>query len=50
MDVARAAAEALERQRFAALVSSQLELLRADTASWSAYTDEAEPALRDGLA
>jgi hypothetical protein len=50
MDTVRDATEALERARFAASVVSQLDALRLDPDTWDAYVNEAENAVRDGIA
>jgi hypothetical protein len=51
MDTARAAAEALRRQRFAQHVSEELNALRADPEAWADYLADAEAtSVRDGVA
>ena len=42
IDTVRDAAEALRRQRFAELVTHQLDELRSDPARWAAYLADAE--------
>ena len=48
--VLRDAADALERSRFASLVTSQLDALRENPAHWASYSADADLALHDGLA
>lgn len=49
-DTVRDAAEALRRQRFAALASSELDELRADPEAWADYLAEsASTSVTDGL-
>ncbi|MFP5488130.1 MAG: hypothetical protein ACLGHQ_07480 [Acidimicrobiia bacterium] len=51
MDTAKAAAEALRRQRFAAHVTEELDALRADPAAWADYLADAErTSVGDGIA
>jgi len=51
MDTVRAATDALQRQRFANQVTTELDALRADDASWADYLADAEAThLHDGLA
>ena len=49
IDVLRDAAEALERSRFASLVTSQLDTLHRDPDRWASYTNDADLAVHDGL-
>jgi len=50
MDTARAATDALYRQRFAERVTTELDALRADDTAWTAYLADADATqLSDGL-
>lgn len=50
VETVRDAAEALRRQRFAAGVAAEIEALRSNPESWSAYLAEAEStSVTDGL-
>lgn len=50
-DTARAAAEALRRQRFGALVTEELQELRVDPEAWADYSAAAEAtSVNDGVA
>jgi predicted transcriptional regulator len=49
VEVLRDAAESLERARFAAEVSAQLDALRQRPDEWANYTMDADLSLRDGL-
>lgn len=50
MDTAKAAAEALRRQRFAVRVTEELDALRADPAAWAEYLADAErTSVGDGI-
>lgn len=49
VDVLADATEALERARFADAVRHEVDILRSDPAAWSAYLNEFDLAINDGL-